>query len=231
MPTIEPHPDGYEFDFSARPDFGFATVRLRTNETIKVEASAMAMMDTNLKMKTRMKGGLGRLITGESLFINEFTAENGPGEIGIAPGSTGDIEHVYLDNETIYLQNSGYVASSPGVELNTKWQGLMKGFFSGEGLFLIKCSGKGDLFFSTYGAMISIDVDGEYIVDNNHVVAFTEGLDYKVESIGGYKSLFFSGEGLVTRFHGRGRLWIQTRQVPSFAAWIQPFRRVQKSSD
>lgn len=229
MPTIEPHPDGYAFDFAARPDFGFATVQLKANETIKVEASAMATMDTNIKMKTRMKGGLGRLITGESLFINEFTAEQGPGEIGIAPGSTGDIEHVYLDNETIYLQNSGYVASSPGVELNTKWQGLMKGFFSGEGLFLIKCSGKGNLFFSTYGAMIPIDVDGEHIVDNNYIVAFTEGLDYKVESIGGYKSLFFSGEGLVTRFRGRGRLWIQTRQVPSFAAWIRPFRRVKRS--
>ena len=231
MPTTEQHPKGYEFDFAAKPDFGFATVRLKANETIKVEASSMAVMDTNIKMKTRMKGGLGRLITGESLFINEFTAERGPGEIGIAPGSTGDIEHVYLDNETLYLQNSGYVASSPNIELNTKWQGLMKGFFSGEGLFLIKCSGTGDLFFSTYGAIIQIDVDGEYIVDNNHIVAFTEGLDYKVESIGGYKSLFFSGEGFVTRFYGSGRLWIQTRQVPSFATWIRPFRRVEKSKN
>ena len=231
MPTTESHPNGYEFNFAARPDFGFATVRLKANETIKVEASAMATMDTNIKMKTRMKGGFSRLITGESLFINEFTAEKGPGEIGIAPGSTGDLEHIYLNNETLYLQNSGYVASSPGIDLNTKWQGLMKGFFSGEGLFLIKCSGTGDLFFSTYGAMISVDVDGEYIVDNNYIVAFTEGLNYKVESIGGYKSLFFSGEGLVTRFHGRGRLWIQTRQIPSFATWIRPFRRVQKSSN
>lgn len=231
MPTTEQHPKGYEFDLAARPDFGFATVRLKANETIKVEASAMATMDTTIAMKTRMKGGFGRLITGESLFINEFTAKNGPGEIGIAPGSVGDIEHLYLDNETIYLQNSGYVASSPKVELNTKWQGLVKGFFSGEGLFLIRCSGTGDLFFSTYGAMILIDIDGEHIVDNNYIVAFTEGLDYKVESIGGYKSLFFSGEGLVTRFSGRGRLWIQTRQIPSFAKWLRPFRRVQKSKD
>jgi len=230
MPATEPHPNGYTFDFAARPDFGFATVQLKSGETIKVEASAMATMDTNIKMKTRIKGGLGRLITGESIFINEFTAIDGPGEIGIAPGNTGDIEHVYLENETVYLQNSGYVASSPDIELKTKWQGLMKGFFSGEGLFLIKCSGTGDLFFSTYGAMISVDVDGDYIVDNNYIVAFTEGLDYKIDYIGGYKSLFFSGEGLVTRFSGRGRLWIQTRQVPSFAAWLNPFRRIRKSN-
>ncbi len=229
MLTTDPHPNGYKFEFAARPDFGFATVRLEENETIKVEASAMATMDANIKMKTRMKGGFGRLITGESIFINEFTARNGPGEIGIAPGNTGDIEHVYLEDETIYLQNSGYVASSPKVALNTKWQGFVKGFFSGEGLFLIECSGTGDLFFSTYGAMIPIDVDGEHIVDNNYIVAFTKGLDYKIESIGSYKSLFFSGEGLVTRFSGRGRLWIQTRQIPAFATWIRPFRRVQKS--
>lgn len=231
MPTTEKNINGYDFTLTCKPDFGFATVQLKANEKIKVEASAMATMDTNIKMKTRMRGGLGRLITGESIFINDFTAEHGPGEIGIAPGSTGDIEHVYLDNETLFLQNSGYVASSPEVELETKWQGLMKGFFSGEGLFLIKCSGTGDLFFSTYGAMIPIDVNGEYIVDNNYIVAFTEGLEYDVERIGGYKSLFFSGEGLVTRFRGHGRLWIQTRQVPSFSSWIRPFRRVQRSSN
>jgi len=230
MPITEKHDNGYDFKLCCKPDFGFATVQLKANETIKVEASAMATMDTNIKMKTRMKGGLGRLITKESLFINEFTAEHGPGEIGIAAGSTGDIEHVYLDNETIFLQNSGYVASSPGVALETKWQGFMKGFFSGEGLFLIKCSGVGDLFFSTYGAMIVIAVNGDYIVDNNHIVAFTEGLDYSVEPIGGYKSLFFSGEGLVTRFRGQGQLWIQTRQVPAFSSWVHPFRRVESRS-
>src|SRR5690606_26756861 len=103
----------YEYRIEAQPDFSFLTVRLQANQTIKVEASAMATMDTNLRMKTKMRGGLGRFITGENIFINEFTAESGPGEIGIAPGSPGDLEHVYLDNTVIFLQNTGYVASSP----------------------------------------------------------------------------------------------------------------------
>jgi uncharacterized protein (TIGR00266 family) len=188
----------------------------------------MATMDTNVRMKTKFKGGLGRFLTGESLFINEFTAENGPGEIGIAPGAPGDIEHVYLENETIFLQNSGYVASHPDVEIETKWQGLAKGFFGGDGLFLIRCSGVGDLFFSTYGAMIPIEVDGEHVVDNSYMVAFTEGLDYTIEKVGGYKSLFFSGEGFVCRYRGKGKLWLQTRQVPSFASWIHPYRRAKR---
>ena len=230
MLMSQPHPDGYEYEFSSRPDFAFATVKLKAGETIKVEAAAMATMDTNLKMKTKFRGGFKRFLTGESLFINDFTAENGPGEIGIAPGGPGDMEHVYLQGETIYLQNSGYVASSPNLAVETKWQGLVKGIFNADGLFHIKVSGTGDLFFSTYGAMVPIDIDGEYIVDNAYMVAFTEGLDYTMEKMGSYKSLFFSGEGLVCRYRGKGRLWLQTRQVPSFAWWLNPFRRVEKSN-
>ncbi|MBC8095919.1 MAG: TIGR00266 family protein [Akkermansiaceae bacterium] len=220
----------YNFQIEAQPDFSFLTVRLQANQTIKVEASAMATMDTNLKLKTKMRGGLGRFLTGENIFVNEFTAQNGPGQIGIAPGSPGDLEHVYLNNSVIYLQNTAYVASSPAVNIETKWQGLMKGFFSGESLFLIRCSGQGDLWFNTYGAMIAIDVAGEYVVDTGHIVAFTEGLDYKVGRIGGYKSLFFSGEGLVCRFSGQGRVWIQTRKLGAFARWVYPFRPARKNS-
>jgi uncharacterized protein (TIGR00266 family) len=214
----------YESNITARPDFAFLTVNLKPGQTIKVEASAMATMDTNLRMQTKMRGGLGRLLTGESIFVNEFTAEKGPGEIGIAPGSPGDMDRVYLEGDTIYLQSSAFVASSPEITIESKWQGFTKGFFSGEKLFLIKCSGRGDLWFNTYGAMIPIDVDGDYVVDTGHIVAFTEGLAYEVGRVGGYKSLFFSGEGLICRFTGRGRVWIQTRKLDAFASWVQPFR-------
>ena len=215
----------YSFEITGRPDFGFLTVQIPADQMLKVEASAMATMDTNLRMKTRMKGGLRRMLTGENLFINEFTADGGAGQIQIAPGPLGDIDHVHLqDGEEIFLQNSAFVASTPDVELQTKWQGLLKGFFSGEALFLIRCVGPGDLWFNTYGAMIQREVDGEYIVDTGHIVAFTSDLDYSVEKVGGYKSLFFSGEGFVCRFRGRGRVWIQTRQVSAMASWANPFR-------
>jgi uncharacterized protein (TIGR00266 family) len=220
----------FEYRFDCKPDFAFLTVQIPQGETLKVEASSMATMDTTIKMKTKMRGGLGRFLTGESMFINEFKAEHGPGQIQIAPGAPGDMDHVFLDNETIFLQNSAYVASTIGVNIETKWQGLMRGFFSNEGLFLIRCSGQGDLWFNTYGAMIQIDVDGSYVVDNGHIVAFTDGLDYRVESIGGMKSLFFSGEGLVCRFEGKGKVWVQTRQVAAFLNWVYPFRPV-KSND
>ena len=219
--------DKLEYRLEGRPDYGFLTVTLPQGRTLKVEAGAMATQDTNIRMKTKMRGGIGRFLTGESLFLNEFTAESGPGEIGIAPASPGDIEHVYLDNDTVFLQSSGYVASDPSVVIETKWQGFVKGFFSGESLFLVKCSGTGDLWFNTYDGMFAVDVEGEYVVDTGHVVAFTSGLDYRVSKVGGYKALFLSGEGLVCRFSGKGRVWIQTRQVPRFARWAYPFRPVK----
>jgi uncharacterized protein (TIGR00266 family) len=221
---LAPDPRGLKFSVHGQPDYAFVTVQIPANQTLKVEASAMATMDTNLVMKTRLRGGLSRFVTGESIFINEFTAQGGPGEIGIAPGAPGDLRHVYLDDQTIYLQNSAYVASTPGVAVESKWQGLLKGFFSGESLFLIRCQGTGDLWFSSYGGIIEIDVSGEYVVDTGNIVAFTDGLSYNVTKVGGYKSLFFSGEGFVCRFSGQGRVWIQTRKVGPLVSWVWPFR-------
>lgn len=228
--TAEQSTGDYNYRIDGQPDFSFLTLQLKANQTIKVEASAMASMDTNIKMKTKMKGGLGRLITGESMFINEFTAQGGPGELCVAPGSPGDLEHVYLNNQTIYLQSSAFVAASPGITVESKWQGLVKGFFSGESMFLIRCSGTGDLWFNTFGGMIRLDnIDESYVVDTGHVVAFTEGLQYTVTRVGNYRSLFFS-EGLVCRFSGKGTLWIQTRKIGSFASWIYWYRPVKNRS-
>lgn len=232
-PPLAPAPPGeqpgFRFRIEGRPDFAFLTVELPANQTLKVEASAMATMDTSLRMKTKLKGGLGRFLTGESLFVNEFTAENVPGEIGIAPGAPGDLAHVYLRNETIFLQNSAFVACDPAVNLETKWQGFTKGFFSGESFFLVRASGQGDLWFNTYGGLIELDLDGDYVVDTGNIVAFTEGLEYSIGKVGGYKSLFFSGEGLVCRFSGKGKVWIQTRSPAAFVSWAHWFRPVQKS--
>jgi uncharacterized protein (TIGR00266 family) len=219
---------GYHFSIQGRPDFAFLKVQIPANQALKVEASAMATMDTHLQMKTKMRGGLSRLLTSESIFINEFTAAHSPGEIGIAPASPGDLMHRYLNGESIYLQNSAFVACHPNVNIETKWQGLTKGFFSGESLFLIRANGVGDLWFNSYGAIMEIDVEEGYVVDTGNIVAFTDGLEYSISKVGGYKSLFFSGEGLVCRFKGKGKVWIQTRSVGGMTSWAHIYRPVKK---
>ena len=88
-------------------------------------------------------------------------AQNGDAEICIAPSTPGDMEHMYLDNQTIFVQNSAYVASDPAILVESKWQGFVKGFFSGENLFLIRCTGPGDLWFNTFGGVKNSGVGRE----------------------------------------------------------------------
>jgi uncharacterized protein (TIGR00266 family) len=219
----------YPFTLVSQPDYGMLNVKIPRGKTLKVEASAMAWMDSSLTMKAKMKGGLKRMLSGENLFISEFTAGSEDAEMGIAPGSPGEIGHVYLEDSTVYIQNSAFLASSPDLEVAIEFQGF-KGFFSGEKLFMIKCSGTGDLWFNTFGGLIEIDVQKNYVVDTGYIVGFTEGLQYDVTPVAGMKSLFFSGEGLVCRFSGEGKVWIQTRLAPAFVRWADPFRRVQKKN-
>jgi uncharacterized protein (TIGR00266 family) len=197
-------------------------------------------MDSCIEMKSKMKGGLmgglKRMVGGESLFISEFTAKGKSGDLYISPGVPGDIQHYYLTGgKSLLVQSSGFVAAGPNVILDTQFQGLSKGFFSGESFFLVKATGEGDFWFSSFGAIIEIPVENGYVVDTGYIVAFEDTLSYDVEIINGLsfknlKTSIFGGEGFVARFSGSGRLWIQSRNLLPFLNFLHPFRPV-KSSD
>ena len=215
------------YDILHRPSFSLLEVELESGEAIQAETGAMIYMSPNIKVQTKMKGGLlGALkrsvLGGESLFINTFIAEGGMGKIGLAPSYPGDIEAFELDG-TLYAQSGAFLASSEGINIDTKWGGA-KTFFGREGLFLLKLTGKGLVFLSSFGAIIRKELHNErFIVDTGNMVAFSEGLNFKVRRIGGLKSTFLSGEGLVAEFYGTGTLYIQTRSVDSFVGWLMPF--------
>jgi uncharacterized protein (TIGR00266 family) len=227
----------YEIEHS--PSYASLRLDLQPEQTVIVEAGAMAAMDTCIKMKSKMRGGLmkgvGRMVSGESLFLSEFTAKNQSGQLLISPGVPGDIQHYFLNGNALIIQASGFVASGKNVELETQFQGF-KGFLSGESLFFLKATGMGDIWFSSYGAILEINVAGDYVVDTGYIVAFENSLNYQVEVIGGLsfknmKTGLFGGEGLVCRFRGEGRLWIQTRNLLSFLNFLHPFRLVQPKND
>jgi len=133
-----------------------------------------------------------------------------------------------LGGESLF-QNT-FTSSQPSVNIDTKWGGT-RGFFSGQGLFLLKAEGTGPLFFASYGGIHTVDVGSSgYICDTSHIVGFTGGLRYDVTKVSGMKSLFFSGEGLVCRFTGQGRLWIATRNPGALASFLDPYRRVERGS-
>lgn len=226
----------YEIQHS--PSYASLRLDLKPNQSVLVESGAMAGMDSCIKMKSKMKGGLmkglGRMVSGESLFISEFTAEGKSGQLFVSPGIPGDIQHYYLSGNSLMIQSSGFVACSTTVEIDTRFEGF-RGFFSGESLFLVKATGQGDVWFNSYGAIVQIPVAGDYVVDTSYIVAFEDTLDYQVEMLGGlsfkgFKTGILGGEGLVCRFRGTGRLWVQSRSIFPLLNFLDPFRPIQTSS-
>ncbi len=232
-PTLRGTTSHLQYEISQRPDFSIVNVQIPQGRQLFAEPSAMVSMTPSVHLEAGFKGGMGktfgRLLGGESLIINTFTAQDGPGEVMFAGGAAGDVAYHRLEGNTLYLQRGAYMLNSEGVEVSGKWQGA-KGFFSGEGLVLLKATGTGDIFFNSYGAIIPIDVTDGFIVDTGYIVAFEESLQYRVtvlpglRTAGKIKSFFFGGEGLVCQFAGTGRVWVQTRQVKSFLSWVHAFR-------
>ena len=216
-----------EYEVLYRPSYSLLKVKLQPGQAVSAEAGAMVSMSSGIEMKTSAKGGLfGALkrsvLGGESFFVNTFKA-NESGEVTFAPTLPGDIHALELSGQTMYAQSGAYIASSPEIEVDTKWGGA-KTFFSREGLFLLKISGAGNAFLSSYGAIHEIDLQAgqQYTVDTGHMVAFAEGVGYSVRRVGGLKSTLFSGEGLVCELTGPGKIMIQSRSADAFLSWLIP---------
>jgi len=133
-------------------------VKLAPGESFKAEAGAMIAMSDTLDVTGSMEGGvlkgLMRMIAGESFFFQRITANRGPGEVLLAHSVPGEIVPIPLDGQTDYiLQKDGFFAATAEVEISTKMQNLMKGLFSGEGFFVLRASGVGTLFVSSFGAI------------------------------------------------------------------------------
>jgi uncharacterized protein (TIGR00266 family) len=216
-----------EHEVLYRPSYSLLKIRLRQGEAVSAEAGAMVSMSSSIEIKTAAKGGIfGALkrsvLGGESFFVNTFMAADS-GEVTFAPTLPGDIHALELKGHSFYAQSGAYIASSPDIQVDTKWGGA-KTFFSREGLFLLKMNGTGSVFLSSYGAIHEVDLEAgqKYIVDTGHVVAFAEGVGYNVKRVGGLKSTLFSGEGLVCELTGPGKIFIQTRSADAFLAWLIP---------
>ncbi|MDP8223746.1 MAG: TIGR00266 family protein [Candidatus Lernaella stagnicola] len=222
-----------DYELTGKPDYALVELSLEAGESVVAEPGAMVAMSANVQIKTEMKGGLlgglKRKLAGENFMTNTFTAEGAPGTIKLAPSTPGDVEAIELSGGTYFLQAGAYIAHVGDIEIDAKFGGA-KSFFSGEGFILLKISGTGTLFISSYGGLKKVHVDGEYIVDTTHIVAFPDTIDYKVEAVGGLKATFLSGEGLVCRYRGQGDIFIQTRSGPAFAGWVNPFRAVKKKN-
>ncbi len=218
-----------KFDIGGNPDVGDLTVTLDEGESIWAEAGAMSRMSADMDMRTRLIGGffkalIRKMVGGESLFVGEFTAPRNGAFVSLSPSCPGTVLHRRLNDESLYLTAGSFLACTPGLQLKTRFGGL-KAFFSGEGAFFIEMAGTGDVFFNSYGAIVERDIEGAFTVDTGHLVAWEPTLNYRIGGMGGLKQTLFSGEGLVMKFSGQGKIYLQTRQLGTLAGWLSPYCR------
>ncbi len=227
------------YEIRHQPAYALAIVTLDANERFRAEAGAMVSMSDSIRIETKTGGGLGSVLKrsflgGETLFVNDMVATRDNSHVTLAPALPGDIALVELQpGRDLLVQSGSYLASTPEVVVDTKFGGG-RSFFSGEGLFLLKLSGTGVSFLSSYGAIEQIDLAaGEsYVVDTGHMVAFDAGMGYEVRKAGNsWKTTLVGGEGLVCKITGPGRFYFQTRSPGGLLDWLIPRLPRQSSSN
>lgn len=208
-----------------------AICTLEEGETVITERGGMSWMSPNMKMETTSGGGvgkmLGRMFSGESAFLNRYTAQGGEGTIAFASSFPGDIKAYQITpGKGMIVQKSGFLASESGVELSTYIQnGLAKGFVGGEGFIMQKLTGNGIVFIEIDGSAIEYDLAaGEKIViSTGTLAAMEETCTMEVQMVKGVKNVLLGGEGMFnTTVTGPGKVVLQTMPLVNVAQLLRP---------
>ena len=209
-----------------RPAFATIFVTLQPREQITAEAGAMVSMDAGVVMKTEFSGGfipalMRRFFGGESLFVNVFKNNTNVAQtIILSQQMIGDIEHKKLGSKPFCLQPGAYIAHTPGAKMGVRWAGFAS-WFAGEGLFKLQFTGKGQVLFGCYGGLTQRQVNGEFIVDSTHLVAYDGSIKMNVALSGNLISSITSGEGFVNKLTGNGSIYIQSRSVEGLIGFLR----------
>jgi uncharacterized protein (TIGR00266 family) len=215
----------------------FLHVHLNKNEIIYSESNSMVMMDATLDLEGKMQGGffnslMRRTANDNSFFRQQIKAVRGDGDVLLSQRLPGSLHILNVDNNNTYNLNDGvFLACEEHVDTTVKSQGIGNSLFgSTGGFFITRASGHGKLVVGGFGDIFEIEVQpgNDIIIDNNHVVAWDEKLNYNISISTSKGKGFFgnllnsqlSGEAMVTRFSGKGKVYICSRNKLDFAAWV-----------
>lgn len=217
------------YDIELRPSYSVLRCKLAKAEAIRAESGAMLAMDASMSIEATVQGGLLQglkraFLTNESFFVTTITASEADSEVLLAPRTPGDIEVITLKNEDYIVQGGSFLASTGDIVTDAKFSGW-KGFVGGEGLFMIKVSGTGTVFLSSFGGILRKEIAAgkRFMVDNGHIVAFSSDIQYTIDQVGAGFSAITTGEGLAYCFEGPGVVYLQTRNLKTFTETLNPF--------
>jgi uncharacterized protein (TIGR00266 family) len=214
-----------KFEIGHRPMFATLNLTLDEDDSVVAQPESMISMTTGIEIVAKMGGqtdrgiigGLRNLMSGESFFATIFRAKRSDQSLILGPRLQGDIVPLSISEGSRYFLTQGsYLANEPGVVIDFKYGGV-RGVMAKKGLYVMHTKGEGNLFCSTYGAVIYKQLgEGEsFVVDNRFVVAFSDSIEFQlVKATSSTVDSYFSGEGLVNRYTGPGTLIYQTRANP-----------------
>ena len=200
-------------------------------ETLITESGKMSWMSPNMEMETTSGGGIGkmfgRLISGENMFQNRYTAR-GDGLIAFSSSFPGSIRAIEITpDHPIVVQKSAFLASEDGVELSIFFQKKVgAGLFGGEGFIMQKLSGNGMAFLEIDGAATEYELAAgqQILVSTGHIAMIDESCSIDIQQVKGLKNVVFGGEGLFnTVITGPGRVILQSMPLSKFATQLTPF--------
>ena len=207
--------------------------QLSAGEAMKTEAGSMTWMSPNMKMATNTGGGglgklFGKMLSGESLFQNTFTAENGPGYVAFGSSFTGSIRAFDLSGgKSIICQKSAFLCSEMSVNIDVFFQKkIMTGLFGGEGFIMQKLSGSGVAFVEIDGYCVERELTaGESImISTGNLAVMEDSCTMDVEDVKGVSNWMFGGEDVfLTKVTGPGKIILQTMTLSGFAGALRPF--------
>ena len=208
-----------------------AICELDAGETMITERGAMSWMSPNMKMETQ-GGGLGkmfgRMLNGESMFLNLYTAQGGPGTIAFASSFPGNILAFEISpDKPMICQKTAFLASTKGVELSVFFQKrVASALFGGEGFIMQKLTGNGIAFVEFDGSIkeYTLQAGQSIIVDTGYLAAMDATCTVDVQSVPGLKNMMFGGEGVFnTVVTGPGRVYLQTMPICQMAGTLSGY--------
>jgi uncharacterized protein (TIGR00266 family) len=216
------------------PSFAVARCVLAPAEVCRAESGAMMATSGGVEVQSKAEGGFMKslkrsVLSGESFFQTTFHAGDAGGWVDCAARLPGDVT-VFDVGDGINLTKGSYLCSSASVTIDTSWGGF-KNMWGGEGGFLVRATGEGQVAAACYGALDTVDLGpGEQLVlDSGHLVGYSDGMTFTTRKVTkGIMQTLKSGEGLVMEFTGPGRLYQQTRNPDEFIGWmteVLPFTR------
>jgi uncharacterized protein (TIGR00266 family) len=204
-------------------------VELNAGESVYTESGGMVWMSPNMEMTTNTKGGLmkglGRMLAGESLFMNTYKCTEGKGLIAFSNEFPGKVIELDLKaGQEIIAQKDAFMFAESSVSMEMHFRKkLGAGLFGGEGFIMQKLTGPGKAFLELGGEITEYTLkEGQVLkVDPGHVGAFEPTVNFDVTMVKGVKNMFFGGEGLfLAQVTGPGKVWLQSMTVNNLASRI-----------